>query len=423
LFLSSGVCTGILVAHTKPARSQIFTGLVVEDSRMPDITFTPKTVAALFSEKRAVFWDSSPLSPPRFCARVNRDKAVYYIVIANVWVKLGSTRAMSLEDARKAARVAYGRAAAGEDPRPTQLKPPPDTITVHELLMRYIQSRERQLAPATLSKYRYEAAKVGETPFGKRKSSSLVRADVEQYLDTIPKVSVRDYRFRLLRAAFRWGLDEEIKPGVFVITRDPTRKIREMEQGKKRTRRLSDDEIKKVWHGVESLGIAKSVYLRLLLLLGLRRGEAYLARWSDFDLDAATWTIPPEHRKIKRTRMYLAGPLMVPLPPIAVELLRDLKRFTGTSKPFRLSVANSGMLLKTASGVPDAFPHSFRATIAGRLEAAGCPPHTIRLVLGRAPKEYEAADLHYVTGQRPAEVRRWLEWWAEEVARIVSSRA
>ncbi|MDR3563753.1 MAG: site-specific integrase, partial [Negativicutes bacterium] len=46
------------------------------------------------------------------------------------------------------------------------------------------------------------------------------------------------------------------------------------------------------------------------------------ARWDEFDLDKALWTIPAE--RMKRRREHL-----VPLPRQAVELLRDLRNLTG----------------------------------------------------------------------------------------------
>jgi integrase len=389
---------------------------------VPKINLTPKVVAGLQSTKREVYWDTSPLSPPRFCVRVNGLRGVYYVVIGSTWVKLGDTRGITLEDARKAARVAYGKAAAGEEPRPTQLKPDPETVTVRDLIGRYIQSRQ-SLSTETLKKYTYEAGKIGDTPFGKRKAGSVITQDVREYLATIDKVSVRDYRFRLLRAAFRWGTDEEVRPGQFIVLRDPTRRIQEVEPGKKKDFRLTDDDFRKVWLSVEELGLVRSTYIRMLGLLALRRGEAYKAEWSHIDLDGRTWTIPTENRKIPGRVKHLVPDLVVPLPDVAVDMLRDLKRLVGGKRPFVLSVTDVPQMTKRVSGVPGFHPHAFRKLISEKLEAAECPPHVLRLILGRVPKEYESADLFYVANKRPAEVRRWLEWWAECVSTVTRADA
>lgn len=62
--------------------------------------------------------------------------------------------------------------------------------------------------------------------------------------------------------------------------------------------------------------------IRLLVLTAVRPGELRAAPWSEFDLDAATWTIPKERMKARR-------PHVVPLPSQAVEILRLIKPITG----------------------------------------------------------------------------------------------
>ncbi|WP_223516340.1 tyrosine-type recombinase/integrase [Pseudomonas sp. GL-B-19] len=62
--------------------------------------------------------------------------------------------------------------------------------------------------------------------------------------------------------------------------------------------------------------------LHLLSMLACRPSELREARWSEFDLDKALWSIPAE--RMKRRREHL-----VPLPTQAVELLRNLQTLTG----------------------------------------------------------------------------------------------
>jgi integrase len=62
--------------------------------------------------------------------------------------------------------------------------------------------------------------------------------------------------------------------------------------------------------------------IRLLVLTAVRPGELRAAPWAEFDLDAATWTIPKERMKARR-------PHIVPLPRQAVTILRQLQEITG----------------------------------------------------------------------------------------------
>lgn len=62
--------------------------------------------------------------------------------------------------------------------------------------------------------------------------------------------------------------------------------------------------------------------LRMLLLTAARPGEVRGATWSEFDLEAAIWSIPAERMKMRR-------PHVVPLPDQAVEILPAMKTITG----------------------------------------------------------------------------------------------
>jgi integrase len=57
--------------------------------------------------------------------------------------------------------------------------------------------------------------------------------------------------------------------------------------------------------------------LEFLILTVTRTGETRKARWEEFDLEKAVWTIPPHRRK-------RGGTLRVPLCPRAVEIVRSM---------------------------------------------------------------------------------------------------
>ncbi len=65
--------------------------------------------------------------------------------------------------------------------------------------------------------------------------------------------------------------------------------------------------------------------LRLCALLAPRPGELRLAEWGEFDLDAAVWSIPKGRMKMRR-------PHVVPLSPLAIEVLLDLRKITGKGR-------------------------------------------------------------------------------------------
>lgn len=71
--------------------------------------------------------------------------------------------------------------------------------------------------------------------------------------------------------------------------------------------------------------------LRLLPMLFVRPGELRNARWPEFDLDKALWTIPADRLKRTKAGKLYGDPHLVSLPTQAVETLRELHSLTGES--------------------------------------------------------------------------------------------
>lgn len=63
--------------------------------------------------------------------------------------------------------------------------------------------------------------------------------------------------------------------------------------------------------------------VRLLLLTGVRVGTLSEAKIEEFDLDVGLWRVPHGRRKNRR---HTTGPFVIPLPPAAVEWVRELIR-------------------------------------------------------------------------------------------------
>jgi integrase len=66
-------------------------------------------------------------------------------------------------------------------------------------------------------------------------------------------------------------------------------------------------------------GVAERA-LEFCILTAARPGEVLLALWPEIDLDAAVWTVPPDHMKKRKS----SKPHRVPLSKAAVALLRNL---------------------------------------------------------------------------------------------------
>lgn len=92
---------------------------------------------------------------------------------------------------------------------------------------------------------------------------------------------------------------------------------------------LTQDEIVAFWRALDQSCLTPTVrvLLRLLLLLGVRTGELLQATWDEVDFAAATWTVPVAHQKLTMRQAKRARPWIVPLPPLAVSLFKELHSF------------------------------------------------------------------------------------------------
>jgi integrase len=90
-----------------------------------------------------------------------------------------------------------------------------------------------------------------------------------------------------------------------------------------RDRTLNEDEVRAFWTKLESaaMSAASKLGLKLLLVTAQRRGEITAAHWRHFDLDAGVWTIPAELSKNGKEHK-------VPLSPLALQILTELRRLT-----------------------------------------------------------------------------------------------
>lgn len=112
--------------------------------------------------------------------------------------------------------------------------------------------------------------------------------------------------------------------------------------------------------------------IRLLALTAVRPGELRQAPWSEFDLDAATWTIPAARMKARR-------PHIVPLPRQAVAILRQLHEITGRyslvfaganpERPMSENTINKALRLAGYEGRQTG--HGFRHLLSTELNGRG----------------------------------------------------
>lgn len=144
--------------------------------------------------------------------------------------------------------------------------------------------------------------------------------------------------------------------------------------------------------------------LRFTILTAARTAEVVGSNWGEFDLDAGLWTVPAERMK--------GGKLhVVPLPAVAVELLRGLSK---DAAPFALS--ENTMLFLVQKPAPSGYGlpytvHGFRSTFRDwAAEMTDFPSDVVEKALAHTVKnKVEAA---YRRGHLLEKRRQLMEAWA-----------
>jgi integrase len=160
-------------------------------------------------------------------------------------------------------------------------------------------------------------------------------------------------------------------------------------------------------------GMLVRTALRLLLLTFVRPGELRCARWSEFDLEAAEWKIPAARMKMREAHT-------VPLSLQAMELLQELKPFSGNNPrlfpnlrdPKRdMSPTTLNRALERMGYKGDFSAHGFRATASTILNEFGYRPDVIERQL--AHQERNKVRASYNQAAYMPERKKMMQDWAD----------
>jgi integrase len=166
--------------------------------------------------------------------------------------------------------------------------------------------------------------------------------------------------------------------------------------------------------------IVTKLALKLAPLVFTRPGEMRKAQWKEFDLGGALWTIPPERLKMPKARKATAEPHVVPLSRQAVEILRELWRYTGacefvfpgarsTKRPMSDNTLNAA--LHRLGYKDEIVVHGFRHMASTALNEAGWDHDAIERQL--AHKDRNKIRATYNKAKYLEERRQMMQAWAD----------
>ncbi|MFZ3024306.1 tyrosine-type recombinase/integrase [Pseudomonas sp.] len=155
--------------------------------------------------------------------------------------------------------------------------------------------------------------------------------------------------------------------------------------------------------------------IRLLVLTAVRPGELRAAPWSEFDLEAATWTIPKERMKARR-------PHVVPLPRQALAILRTLEEISGSyallfpgqqkaDRPMSDNTINKALRLMGYEGRQTG--HGFRHLLSTELNGRGYNKDWIERQLAHGDNDEIRATYNHAAYLEQR--REMMQAWADSI--------
>ena len=333
---------------------------------------------------------------------------------------LGSYPSMSLAEAREAHGKALADVKRGIDPGAQALdakRARKAAPTFHDLLEEFW---ERELKATKSGPERKRLVEKDALPAWRtRKAKDITRRDIVILMDEVrDRAPVTANRLLgVLARMFNFAAERGI------IEDSPATRIRRPSEAP-RVRVLTDDELRRFWHGLEEVDVypATRLVLHMILLTGQRPGEVTGMTWEEIDGD--WWTIPANRMKGGQEHR-------VPLTPLALEAIEEAKRYAG-DRPFVF--ASSQQAARSASitvhslsrgvlrhraemGIHEHYtPHDLRRTCRTRLAEIGIDDVVAEKVLGH---QLQGILKVYNRHSYDAEKRAALMAWENRLRRIL----
>lgn len=238
--------------------------------------------------------------------------------------KVGSTNQLTLAEAREKARNMMADLENKKDPQETETALLLEANRERRNTFRLVAEDFMATHGVKLASYAHYQAqleknilpRLGSLPIGE-----ITRADIKTLIREKAKTHpiAANRTLALIRKIFNWALDEDL------IEWSPATRIKPPAKEVERDRYHSDDEIRRLWLGFDKLDNSYSALFKILLLTGQRKNEVAKMKWADLEGD--TWFL--KNAQVKSGKGHL-----VPLSPLAVEIIQGIKRIEGIEHVF-----------------------------------------------------------------------------------------
>ena len=279
----------------------------------------------------------------------------------------------------------------------------------------YVDNGEK--APTTIAYYKAEIKRI-KAFFGSvqlRYCDSIKVREYLKFLRTEYKTpsgknigpNTLKHCFKTLNTIFKFAFDNDY------IEKNPMRGIKTPEVPKKEVDAMTSEQARTFVEGLKETSPEFRTKLYLMLTSGLRRGEVLGLQWEDIDFKKNCLTVKRQITRIEGDSIIESTPKTensirtVPLTPITVELLRNLKFVNKGLWVFKNRYPNTlTQEVKSYTkkiGIGDFSPHDLRHTCATLLLHNGADIQSIADLLGHAET---STTFNYYIGSDKTKVRQ-----------------
>ncbi len=288
--------------------------------------------------------------------------------------------------------------------------------------------------PAKLTQRTWkETARIlNAVPWADRPLDEITSADAQQHIAALVAAGTpakAKVTLGWLTTFFRWAWRQTL------VDQPVMDRLRANDFGiaiKPRTRVYTDTELKALWNATGTLTDQQRRFIKLLTLLGVRKGALRGMRKSELSVPddkgrPTQWVVPTARVKTTKRREGDGRVYVIPLSRLArrvmVPLLAGNTDLLFHSPTRSNTLANVGSPLQNkvrkASGVKDWYSHAHRHTIASWLQDEGHDEFDRALVLNHAAGGTVTSQ--YSHGYGLDRARKLLDAWADHVSNIVAA--
>ena len=323
-------------------------------------------------------------------------------------ISLGAYPAVSLADARRAAKEVSARLAMGLPPK----EEPKPVTTFGELVKEWLVLQASRQSPAYVRDIGQRLARhvlpyLAEKPIPEispRETLDILnRVCAEGHVETARRL--RQYISRIFRFAVVTERAEH-DPAAVLSDALPS------PQRERMAARTKPDDARAIFRACKYYAGASTVRNALLFqaLTAARPGMVNAAEWSEMDLDSAVWTIQAGKMKMRREfRVPLSAPALAVIQEQTAISGGNRYVFGGRDRSRPLSGNTMRQALRSM-GFDDHVPHGWRAAFSSICNEYGHRPDAIELCLAHEQRDKVRAA--YNRAELWAERTELMGWWA-----------